>query len=244
MPASRGIPTLSQVWSWNTDYLSEAADNWARIAVVWEESFTALANQISVPGGTPWEGAAADAAFARAHSDRMIVIGLADELHAAARIARTGANQIDSARGAVLSVVNAAEAADFVVGENFSVSCPGLFDPVTAAARQAQAEAIAADLRLTVGTLAATDAEVAASLTAATTGLGTSVFPAEMFGADPPLSPAGDKSGDSPTNSRPEGLPPEGVLPPVAGPLTEGDPSRPSAHRRGGKSLWDEDGGE
>jgi len=177
MPATGGIPTLSQVRSWNTDYLTEAADHWTRTAVVWEDSFIALANQISMPGGTPWEGEAADAAFASAHTDRMTVIGLADELHAAARIARTGAGQIDFARSAVLRVVEAAEAADFVVGEDFSVTCPGLFDPVTAAARHAQAEAIATDLRAVVGTLAATDAEVASSLTAATGGLGTTLFP-------------------------------------------------------------------
>ncbi|WP_313675676.1 hypothetical protein [Mycolicibacterium sp.] len=177
MPATGGIVTLSQVRSWNTDYLTEAADHWTRTAVVWEDSFTALANQISMPGGTPWEGGAADAAFTRAHADRMTVIGLADELHAAARVARTGANQIDSARAAVLRVVEAAHVGDFVVGEDFSVTCPGLFDPVSAAARQAQAQAIATNLRATVGTLVATDAEVASSLTAATGGLGTGVFP-------------------------------------------------------------------
>jgi hypothetical protein len=145
--------------------------------VVWEDSFTELANQISVPGGTAWEGSAADAAFASAHADRMIVIGLADELHAAAQIARTGANQIDYARSAVLRVVDAAEAAGFVVAEDFSVTCPGLFDPITAAARQAQAEAIATELRATVGTLVAADTEVAAGLIAATGGVGNTVFP-------------------------------------------------------------------
>jgi len=177
MPAAGGIPTLSQVRSWNTEHLTEGAEHWTRTAVVWEDSFTELANRISMPGGTPWEGEAADAAFTRAHTDRMSVIGLADELHAAARIARTGATEISSARGAALRVVDAAGAVGFVVGEDFSVTSPGYFDPVTAAVRQAQAEAIATDLRATVGTLMATDAQVAARLTAATATLGTTVFP-------------------------------------------------------------------
>jgi len=244
MPATGGIATLSQVRSWNTDYLTEAADHWTRTAVVWEDSFTALANQISMPGGTRWEGAAADAAFASAHTDRMTVIGLADELHAAARVARTGANQIDSARSAVLRVVDAVEAADFAVGEDFSVTCPGLFDPVTAAARQAQAqaEAIATDLRATVGILVATDAEVASSLTAATGGLGTTLFPESGdapgtvqlvdYKTAPPTEPgtSDDHSAPSEDGPAPAGSPQKSVTDELLRDMAEGAaPQRDSA---------------
>jgi hypothetical protein len=162
---------------WGTEHLTDAAQIWTGTATVWEDCFTQLTTRIGFPGGTAWEGAAADAAFARAHGDRMIVIGLADEMHAAARIARTGAGQIAEARRAMLRVVESAENAGFSVGEDFSVTCPGRFDPVTAAARQAQAVAFATELRATVGTLVATDQQVAASLTAATAGLGTTAFP-------------------------------------------------------------------
>lgn len=162
---------------WGTGHLTEAAQSWTHTATVWEDCFTQLTTRIGFPGGTAWEGAAADAAFARAHGDRMIVIGLADELHVAARIARTGAGEIAEARRAVLRVVESAENAGFSVGEDFSVTCPGRFDPVTAAARQAQAIAIATELRATVGALVTTDQRVAASLTSATAGLGTTVFP-------------------------------------------------------------------
>ena len=41
-----------------------------------------------------------------------------------------------------------------------------------------------------------------------------------------------------------EGLPPEGLRPPVEGPLDEGPASRPSARDRGGRSLYDQHGGE
>jgi hypothetical protein len=136
---------------WGTEHLTDAAQIWTGTATVWEDCFTQLTTRIGFPGGTAWEGAAADAAFARAHGDRMIVIGLADELHAAARIARTGAGQIAEARRAMLRVVESAENAGFSVGEDFSVTCPGRFDSVTAAARQAQAVAFATELRATVG---------------------------------------------------------------------------------------------
>lgn len=41
-----------------------------------------------------------------------------------------------------------------------------------------------------------------------------------------------------------EGIPPEGVRPPVEGPLTEGPASKPSRAAKGGRSLYDQDGGE
>lgn len=168
--------TLSQVRQWSTDYLSDAAGHWTRTAEMWEGHFSELANQIGAPGGTPWHGEAADAAFLRAHNDRMAVIGMADQLHAASGIARAGANEIAEARRLVLRVVDAAQGSGFTVGEDFSVRDPRVYDAATAAVRQAQAAAIAADLRATVGTLVATDADVATKLTAATAGLDGAVF--------------------------------------------------------------------
>jgi RHS repeat-associated protein len=47
-------------------------------------------------------------------------------------------------------------------------------------------------------------------------------------------------------DDRERGLPPEGVVPPVENPdkCTVGPASRPSEQAKGGKSIWDEDGGE
>lgn len=260
MGASGGtIPTLPEVRRWSTDHLTEAAGDWTTTATGWEDYFTELVTRVATPGGIPWEGRAAEAAQQQAHSDRMTVIGLADQLHSASGIARRAAIEVAEARRLVLRTVESAEAAGFTVGEDFSVTDPRLYDVGTAAARQAQAEAFATDLRVRVGTLVATDSSFAGQLAAATAGLGTSTFPesadmapaqkrikpdARMVRADRPLSPADDSAGDSTSGPRPEGLPPDGVHPPVEGPLTEGDPSRPSAQGRGGKSLWDHKGGE
>jgi hypothetical protein len=185
MPAigGGGIPTLSQVREWNTNYLTDAVKYWTDTAVMWEEHFSALVDQIGMPGGTRWRGEAADAAFTRAYSDRLSVIGQADQLHEAARIARTGADDISWARDSVLRLVDAAESAGYVVGEDFSVTKPGTFPPAAAALLQAQAQAIAHELRTSVGTLVATDTALATKLTAATSTLGTTVFPESVVQA-------------------------------------------------------------
>jgi len=81
-------PKLSQVRNWDTEHLEAAADHWTKTATVWEDCFTQYATQVHTPGGTPWEGEAAAAAQQRAHSDRMTVIGLADQLHDASAVAR------------------------------------------------------------------------------------------------------------------------------------------------------------
>lgn len=91
MPAvASRIPTLSDVRAWDIEHLTAAADFWTKTATVWEDSFTELVRRMGSPGGVPWEGEAAEAAQQLAYSDKMTVIGLADQLHHAAAIARAG----------------------------------------------------------------------------------------------------------------------------------------------------------
>ena len=201
------VPTLSDVRAWDTEHLTAAAAFWTKTATVWEDAFSDLAARISAPGGVPWEGEAAEAAQQLAYSDKMTVIGLADQLHSASGIARAGANEISEAKRLVLRVVDAAEGAGFTVGEDFSVTDPNLYDPVTAAARQAQAEALATDLRASVGTLMCADGTVAADLLAATGGLGENVFPES--GDDGGIQLMGNRfKQDGPTPTPPP-IPPE-----------------------------------
>ena len=56
-------------------------------------------------------------------------------------------------------------------------------------------------------------------------------------------SPDPDKDPDD-KKRRHRGLPPEGEKPPHSSEFKEGSPSRPSEDARGGRSLWDESGGE
>lgn len=177
------VPTLAAVRRWDTDHLIAAAGSWTTAATVWEDDFTELAGRMIAPGGLPWEGQAAEAAQRRSHTDRMNVIGLADQLHSASSIARTGAGEISHARRAVLRVVRAAESAGFIVGEDFSVSDPHFHSAATATARRAQAVALAGELRTTVAILVAADRGVAVRLSAATAGLGGAAFPESGGGA-------------------------------------------------------------
>src|SRR5690349_14915349 len=95
MAAATGIvPTLSQIEGWSTDHLDTAAVHWTDTAETWEHSFTTVHREVPNPGGSVWEGAAADAALLRTGTDRTVVVGAADSLLSAARAARSGADEI------------------------------------------------------------------------------------------------------------------------------------------------------
>ncbi len=170
------MPTRSEVENWDTEHLDAAADHWSKTATVWEDCFTQYAHQVANPGGAPWEGDAAEAAQQRAHSDRLIVVGLADKLHDASAIARKGAMQLKEACRLVMRSVHSAEDDGFTVGEDFSVTDDRVFSRVAAAARQAKAEAHADAIRAAVADLVAADARIAGEITTAAAGLGTDHF--------------------------------------------------------------------
>ncbi|GAY14068.1 WXG100 family type VII secretion target [Mycobacterium sp. shizuoka-1] len=176
MSAGGAAPSLSQVRAWDTGHLAEAADRWTQRATRWEAAFTDVSAQIASPGGTPWDGVAAEAAQQRAYTDRLTVTGLADRLHDAAGVARRGADQIGYARQRVLESVRAAEQSGFTVGEHFSVTSREAVSSVRLAARQAQANAFAAQIRERVGELIAADRQAAAEIARATTGIGDATF--------------------------------------------------------------------
>ncbi len=184
------MPTRSEVENWDTEHLDAAADHWSKTATVWEDCFTQYAHQVANPGGTPWEGDAAEAAQQRAHSDRLIVVGLADKLHDASAIARKGATQLKEACRLVMRSVHSAEDDGFTVGEDFSVTDGRQFSRVAAAARQAKAEAHADAIRAAVADLVAADTRIAGEITTAAAGLGEDHF-AEPDGAS--QVPGGDQ---------------------------------------------------
>ncbi|WP_199255638.1 hypothetical protein [Mycolicibacterium mengxianglii] len=176
MPSTASPPTLSQVQAWDTAHLTDAATTWSRSATVWEDTFTQLSQRISRPGGVRWLGEAADAAQGRAHADRLIVVGYADRLHSAAGVARAGADQLTSARAAVLRAVETAENAGFTVEEDFSVTSTETGDTAYLAARQSQAEALAASIHGRLADLVSADQQVATDVSAAAEGLGNGTF--------------------------------------------------------------------
>jgi len=217
MPASGGSAlTLSRVRRWDTEHLTAAAGHWSRVATVWEDAFTDLAARTRRPGGSQWDGDAAESAQARTYADRMTVVGVADRLHCASEAARTGARQIGAARDAVLRVVEAAHAAGFIVAEDFSIFDPRGYDAVAAAVRQAAAESLATQLRTALTTLLAADAGVAGTIVAATAGLPAVPFPESEIGS------AADRSGGAVqplTTFKRDGGPPPAPADPAGSPV-------------------------
>lgn len=123
------------------------------------------------PGGTVWEGVAAEAAQERAFADLVKVRGLSDVLHESASIARRGADTLESAKRNVLDAVDEASSAGYLVGEDLSVTPTrrGL-------TAQAQAQVYAAGIQERAAQLAAQDAAIAAKITTVSAPLNSVAF--------------------------------------------------------------------
>jgi len=186
-------PTLSQVLVWPAGHLETAEARWTTIAQTWDESFTAVCRQAPTPGGSPWEGLTADAAIQQVGADRRRVLGAVDRLHTAAVFARSGAAEINGARQQALQAVTQARAAGFTVGEDLSVTDAGTTPLPARAARMAQARQLAAKIQDRAAALVTVDREVAAKITAATSGLTAVEFgegPVSLLRGSPvPLGP-------------------------------------------------------
>jgi hypothetical protein len=199
-------PSMSQIEAWSTNHLETAASQWTETAETWEHAFTQVHQEATSPGGTRWQGAAADAAFLRTGTDRVVVVGAADSLHAAAKAARFGADEIAGARQLALQAIDEARAAGFTVREDMSVTSRQAVPPPLQPAVQAQAHAFAADIRASAQNLVAVDSEVAGKVSAAFSWVNsaqfgdTTVIPSDRnptvqavdnhtFKEDPPPSP-------------------------------------------------------
>jgi hypothetical protein len=177
-------PTLSQIQGWSTEHLQTAATHWAQTAQTWEDAFTRIHREAPYPGGTPWEGEAAEAALLRTGSDRAVVVGAADSLQSAASAARYGAEEIVFARQLALEAVAEARGAGFTVGEDLSVTSQMTGPPALQAARQAQGQLLAAEIRTRAEALVAVDTEVAGKVSSAIAGVNTA-----QFGSTPVTTP-------------------------------------------------------
>jgi len=186
---SMGTLTLSAIEGWDTEHLESAARTWDATAEHWEDTFSAIHRGSLNPGGTVWEGEGAEAAQRRAFADLVKVRGWSDHLYEAAKIARRGADQLDYLKRAALDAVDEARGAGFNVGEDLSVSDRSMVPLGPAfAARQAQAQTLAAEIRLRAAALSAADHQIAANITAATSPLSGVAFDEESatgFGPAP-----------------------------------------------------------
>jgi hypothetical protein len=188
MAAVASLPGLSQLVDWPTEHLTDAAEHWDAVA---ERSY-GLANQVWRDAlSVDWQGDAADALRDATHNDMMITSATADQLQTAAKVARNGASDLYAARSRVRFALEDAHTAGFDVYEEMSVvdrSTGG--SAAQHAARQAQAEALAANIRQRAGQLLAVDQQVAGKVTAAVAGIRDAFPPTETPKPPPPPKPS------------------------------------------------------
>lgn len=145
MDVGFALPTLSQICNWDTEHLSQAADDWEAEALRWETTYEQNYQRLA---NTDWQGQAREAAWERAGLDLVKVRSPAWQLREAATAARYGFTQQNDAKELVLDAVADAEQAGFNPTEDLSVT-DRLTDgsAATRAARQAEARALAAQIR-------------------------------------------------------------------------------------------------
>ncbi|MCV7227841.1 hypothetical protein [Mycolicibacterium komossense] len=193
MPAdvSAGVPSLTQILGWDTTHLYRAATDWTSTAERWEETFDGVHRGALAPGGTAWEGAAAEAAHERTFGDLVKVRGLADALSEAAAVARRGADQLDYLKRQTVEAITDAREAGFTVGEDLSVTDTSKNGGLRIAAMRQHAGTITAR----AAALSAADKDIAARIGSVTTQLSEVRFaeaPETVQALDVPLAPPPD----------------------------------------------------
>jgi hypothetical protein len=183
MATTGAFPGLSELLAWPTEHLTEAADYWDHTAERWYGVFTEVwQDSLSVD----WTGETADRLRNRTSADRTKVNGLVDHLQEAAKVARVGASDLSASRSRVRSAVDDIHAAGFNAGEDLSVTdrrSGGSF--AARAARQAQAQALAGELRHRALQLVACDQQVAGRVTTAMAGINNVRFAEDGGPGDP-----------------------------------------------------------
>jgi hypothetical protein len=187
------LPRLSQIMGWDTEHLYRAATDWSATAEHWEESFDSVHRGMQAPGGTVWEGGAADAAQDRAFADLVKVRGLADVLTNSATIARRGADRLDYLKRQTIDAIEEAREAGFAVSEDLSVTDTSNYTGLRIAAMREHAATIAAR----AAALSSADKDIASHISTATaelSGRGFSESPSDVQALDVPLAPPPDPS--------------------------------------------------
>ena len=168
------IPTRGQIESYTAAHLVDAADYWDGLASRWEDAHWQVRNQAH---SLIWEGESGDTLRARTAADYVVAGDHAEKLRGASAVARQQAGELERLHNSVLYAIEDAEDAGFAVGEDLSVNDIRASGNVAQlAARQAQAQAFAADLRQRATSLIAADIDVAGTLTAAAAGVGDVIF--------------------------------------------------------------------
>lgn len=117
------LPSRSAIegWALAISDLSASAGDFRTAAHRLESTADAHVQQMSVPGGTAWEGDAADAAYESAYADRAVIYRAADHLREMARVANSAAQDLSSLRDRALDAISDAEMDNFKVTDQLAV---------------------------------------------------------------------------------------------------------------------------
>jgi hypothetical protein len=184
--------TRVDIEAWSTEHLDTAATHWASTAQAWEDHFTSIHNGVLRPGGTVWEGQAAEAAAERTWGDLVKVRGAVDALHAASGHATNGASDVAWSKRQVLDAIADAEDAGFTVGQDLSVTDPNVTPLMRGSAqRQQQATEHADAIQAAVQALVKADKQTADRIHGVLAPLGEFGFPDDGKQQDPTVKAAG-----------------------------------------------------
>lgn len=168
-PDPEPIPSLSQVRALDYGQMWDAANHLDATGDLWEESFTDIHDRVA---SIDWEGDAREAEFERANSDMRKAKAAADATRETATVSRTSAPELAAAQRSVLHAVDYADEGGFEVAEDYTVTDTHPSESKEElAARQAQAQKLAADIRQRVVQLTGLQQEVAGKLTATAAGI-------------------------------------------------------------------------
>lgn len=166
------LPTRSQITDWDVQHLIDASAYWARTAELWESTFHSVWQATLRPGGTEWDGDAADTAQDLTWRDLVRVRGSAEALRSVARIAHSGAESLCDVKRLALNAIDEAQLHGFAVGEDLSVSTsPHLTAGHPLMMLQTAADEDAADIKHFAANLVALDHDIARRLHNAATGI-------------------------------------------------------------------------
>lgn len=199
MSATSPASTLTRlrVELWDTDHLDAAATQWNSAADELERAFDQHVNNIRQPGGTTWEGTAADSALDRATNDRAVVRAQAALLRDLGQIAAQGSGDVRAAQRSTLNAISEAEAAGFEVSDILIAADPTLRSAAMNFERQIEANRHSEYIRWHATQLAQCDALVARRLETKAAELAALTFTDPGHGDMAPLT------GPLPTSTHP-----------------------------------------
>jgi hypothetical protein len=120
--------------------LSDLATQWRGQAQRLQQAADGYVEQVNNPNGIQWSGQTAVAYFDAAHADRMVVLPAVTHVHAMADVADRGGDKLLAAQQAALGAIAEAEADNFTVGDDLSITDNYVSNsPTLRAVRQAAA---------------------------------------------------------------------------------------------------------